>query len=103
MADGQTELQRDRDSCPSCGVPWDEHLGIAGTCKMFCHLRSTLPLSGDNERLTLGVTVYVECGDGWESGPVEELSFNTVLVDIDGDSYRVDASDVFVNKPTGRD
>lgn len=22
----------DRQSCKSCGVPWDQHLGIMGTC-----------------------------------------------------------------------
>jgi hypothetical protein len=29
-------------ACPACGVAWEHHLGIAGTCKRFTDARMAL-------------------------------------------------------------
>jgi hypothetical protein len=31
-----------KSSCPSCGVAWEKHLGIAGTCKQLENARQLL-------------------------------------------------------------
>ena len=30
------------DKCPSCGVPWTEHLGMTGTCAKLEHVKKEL-------------------------------------------------------------
>jgi hypothetical protein len=30
------------DNCPACGVPWTDHLGIAGTCRKLEEARGAL-------------------------------------------------------------
>lgn len=104
MTDVQTDGQREQGACLACGVPWDEHLGIAGTCKMFSDLRSTLPLSGDDVRLTLGMVVWSQNSCGWFPSTVVGISKNTVTVEAStpGDVFSVGACDVFVNKPKER-
>lgn len=32
----------DRTTCQSCGVPWEEHLGIQGTCRHLHDMRLRL-------------------------------------------------------------
>ena len=32
----------DKPKCPNCGVPWIEHLGIAGTCRKLELARTAL-------------------------------------------------------------
>lgn len=52
--DGIDQPEPDSDRCPSCGVPYTEHLGLIGTCKRVKEL------TADRDRLH----VLLSCAHG---------------------------------------
>lgn len=56
------QYKRMNDKCPSCGVPWLDHLGMTGTCAKL-------------QRLLTGLEMLIEqpgFGD-WERKQIEDL------------------------------
>ena len=112
MTSGHDEMLRDRDTCPMCGVLWSDSVDVdVAMAKLTAaesrirDLEGTLPLSGDNVRLTLGMTVYVWEFDEWLPGIVERMSLVAVTVKMltGSDILHARVEDVYVNNPNRKD
>ncbi len=112
------EAQEDQKLCKYCGEDVLDHPCPGGACnnvvfgKQINALReelrllyATLPLSGDGERITLGMTVYGDYNGRWHQGTVEGVSKSMVTLKL-ADGFRVVKTGpeyVFVDNPDGKE